>query len=172
MGVSGSISCIIRAAPLYGQDRLSAHIFATKGREQYLLEGIVVALWTIGCSFSFVLTYYSTKIPFPPLRHVGVILGLAMFAVFILQLWQAYTEKTPWYNIKDTLPSELWAMLSSGIKKNTGIFKRLVRLSEIYLSSSYKNLKSFRLKADTILLNYLKRIFQPYFSSFMKQESS
>lgn len=154
VGVSGSISCIIRSAPLYVSG--SSTLFASRGREQYLLEGIIVALWTLGCGLSLVLSFLSTKIPIPPVRHVLVILGFAMFVVFSLQIWNAYVDKTPWYSIKDTVPEEVWRWLSSSVKKSSGVLKRLLRVSEIYLWE-FKDLQSLQKRAKPILFDYLKK---------------
>jgi hypothetical protein len=140
------------------------HIFATRGREQYLLEGIIVALWTVASAGSLACTYFATKIPIPPLRHVLIILSLASFIVFSMQIWIAYIDKTPWYNISDTLPSDLWIWLSSGVKKNSGILKRCYRLSEMYLKE-YKDLNSFKKKIEVVLVDYIKKLMNMYFQT-------
>ena len=41
--------------------------------------------------------------------------------------------QTRWYNVRDTVPPAYWAFLSSSVKKSSGLAKRLVRLSEIFL---------------------------------------
>lgn len=161
MGVSGSISCIIRSAPLYANDRYNPTIFATRGREQFLLEGIIVALWTIGCGLSIFITYFGTRLPLSPLRHVVVILGLAMFVVFSMELWSAYIDKTPWYSIRETLPQQVWAWLSGGVRKDSNLVKRLFRLSEVYVKD-FKDMESFQKKAKIILTDYLKKLLKKY----------
>ena len=171
MGVSGSISCIIRSAPFYANDRYNPSIFATRGREQFLFEGIIVALWTIGCGFSLFITYFGTRIPFSPLRHVVVILGLAMFVVFSMELWNAYADKTPWYSIRETLPQEVWKWLSGGVRKDSTLLKRLVRLSEVYVRE-FKDLHSFRKKAKIILTDYVKKLLKKYAGVRFSKNSS
>ncbi|RYG63970.1 hypothetical protein EON64_14900, partial [archaeon] len=48
VGVSGSISCVIRGAPLFGFSRQGVvSVFAAQGREQFYLEGIAVAALTL-----------------------------------------------------------------------------------------------------------------------------
>ena len=125
VGVSGSIFCIIRSAPPYGYSKSGLVIFAGQGRDQYLVEGIIVALWTVGCGIIVNLMMWVTKMRrFPLFRHVMVLLCFSAFIVLLLQIWNAYILKTGWYSLKETLPNEVWQFLTSGIKKNSGILKR------------------------------------------------
>lgn len=63
VGVSGSIYCVIRSAPFYGVSRHGEmQIFAGQGRDQYFIEGIIVAGWAVGCGLSVAAMYYSTKL--------------------------------------------------------------------------------------------------------------
>lgn len=73
VGISGSIYCIIRSVPLYEAGRDGNNIMSGRNREQYLLEGIIIALLTIASSFSFILMYAATKAPYSIVRHTGVI---------------------------------------------------------------------------------------------------
>jgi hypothetical protein len=131
-------------------------IFAGAGREQYLLEGIIVAAWTVGCGVAGIMMYWSTKMPFAPLRHVMVIGSMSVFIVLAMQIWTAYVDKTRWYNLKDTMPEHLWSYFTSSVKKSSGLPKRLLRLSEIWLFD-YKDWKGFKGKVQTLIVDYLKR---------------
>ena len=57
----------------------------------------------------------------------------SMFIVLGLQIFEAYVDKTRWYTMKDTVPPHYWNFLSSSVKKSSGLMKRLVRVSEIFL---------------------------------------
>jgi len=83
-------------------------IFAAQGRDQYLVEGIIVALWTLGCGLSAYLMIAFSKLRFPVLRHGLIILCMAIFMLLLVQIFEAYRAKTAWYTIRDTLPSEVW----------------------------------------------------------------
>lgn len=158
VGVSGSISCIIRSAPLYGIGRDGAiEIFADANREQYVLEGLVIAAFTLGAAMSIVLLFYSTKLPYALLRHVVAIAAMSMFIVFGLQVWNAYIDKTRWYSLKETIPEQLWAYLTATVKKKSWLPKRLLRLSEYWLYE-YKDWEGFQKRAKTLLIDYLLRI--------------
>ena len=137
VGVSGSISCIIRSSPLYGYEGSrrgdpGVRIFAGQGREQYFVEGFIVAAWTVGCGLAGLMLYYSTKVPFALVRHVMAIAAMSAFIVLGLQIFEAYSEKTRWYQIKETIPPQFWSFLTSSVKKSSGLIKRLVRVSEIW----------------------------------------
>lgn len=140
-------------------------IFAPQGRDQYSVEGIIVALCTIGCGLSYFLLYWSTKVRFPLLRHVLVILSLTLFMVLSLQLWSAYTSKTLWYSLKDTFPADVWAFFASSVKKQSGLVKRLFRVSELWLVT--KDESAFYKKFDGLFVDYVKKTF---FSSIFKSE--
>lgn len=127
------------------------------GRDQYLIEGIIVALLTIGCGAAVSFAYYITKLPFPVIRHIGVIFALALFTVLLLQIWDAYSEKTKWYRIRDTLPSQVWWYLTSSVKKTSNLPKRLIRISEIWLFE-YKDWSGFQKKFQQLVADYVVRI--------------
>lgn len=156
VGVSGSIFCIIRSAPLYGADRQGVRIFAGAGREQYLVEGVLVALMTVGCGISGLLIYYGTKLPIGPLRHVVVILAMSCFVVLCLEIGEAYIDKTRWYSVKETVDKPVWEYMTSTVKKNSGLVKRMLRLSEIWLVE-YKDWAGFMKKVQSLLVDYVKR---------------
>lgn len=159
VGVSGSIFCVIRSAPLYGPGPGgSLSIFAPQGREQYLLEGVIVAALTLTMAALCHLLRLSTSVRFPLLRHVLVLCCLAAFCTLGVQLWMAYVIKTPWYSLKETLPAELWRAVASSVKKTSGLGKRLWRLSEYWLlDPSAQDPAVLWKKADGLLLDYLKR---------------
>jgi hypothetical protein len=167
VGVSGSIYCIIRSAPAFGYSRQGVlSIFAAQGREQFLLEGIIVALWTIGCAISYFMIYQFSKLRFPLLRHVGILLGMSLFIVLALQVWTAYGTKTAWYSLKETLPAEVWHFLRSSVKKDSNLFKRLLRLSEIWLTE--KTFDGFQKKFELLIVDYVKRVV-PFFAEVVQK---
>ena len=84
-----------------------------------------------------------------------------MFVVFSMELWSAYIDKTPWYSIRDTLPQQVWAWLSGGVRKDSNLVKRLFRLSEVYVKD-FKDMESFQKKAKIILTDYLKKLLKKY----------
>ncbi len=157
VGVSGSIFCIIRSAPMYGMNQYgNIQIYAGAGRDQYLLEGILVAAMTVGCGIAGCLMYYGTSWKYEPIsRHIFVILGLSIFIVCALELGETYKLKTQWYRLQDTVPAPIWAWITSSVKKTSGIPKRLLRLSEVWLET--KNIGTFYKKANLLLVDYVKR---------------
>lgn len=145
---------MIRSAPLYGYSRKgSIEIFAGQGRDQYLAEGVIVALWTLGCGLAAGLLLISTKIRFPLLRHALALLSLSIFAVLSVHIFDSYSMKTRWYNVKDTVPAPLWTWLSASTKKSSGLFKRLLRVSEVFLYE-FKDWDSFQIKAKSLVWDY------------------
>ena len=123
---------------------------------QYFIEGLIVAAWTVGCGFAGLLLVYSPKLPFWRLRHAAALLSLSVFVVLCLQIWDAYVEKTRWYTLKDTLPKELFAFLTSSVKKNSGLAKRLLRVSEIWLFD-YKDWPAFLKSVNFYVTDYVVR---------------
>lgn len=155
MGVSGSIFCVIKSAPLYGMTRKGVSIFATQGRDQYLLEGIIIALMTLACGFAAYFLHIATRLRrFPVLRHVLVILALAVWIVLGYHIFETYRMKTGWYQLKDTFPPELWAFFSSALKKNSSLPKRLFRVSEVWLFEA-KDFAAFQKKFQALVVDYL-----------------
>jgi len=65
-----------------------------------------------------------------------VLLCATVSVVLLLQIWNAYVMKTGWYSLRETLPQELWAFLTSSVKRGSGPAKRLIRLSEYWLFES------------------------------------
>ena len=125
VGVSGCIFCVIRSAPMYswegggrrGGGEPGVKIFAGAGREQYMVEGFIVASWTVGCGLAGLILHYSTKAPLAPVRHALVLFSMAMFIVLGIQIFEAYVAKTRWYRMSDTLPPAYWAFMTSSVKK-------------------------------------------------------
>ncbi len=159
VGVSGSIFCVIRSAPLVGRYQgRGLTIFAGQGRDQYLLEGLIVGLLTVGCGIAGMMMIGASKIksPEPLTRHIGVILALSLFVVLSLEIAELYKLKTGWYQVKDTLPPGMWAWMSGSVKKSTGLVKRMFRLSEVFINE-YSTFGGFKKKAKSIILDYLSR---------------
>lgn len=159
MGVSGSIFCIIRSAPPFGFTRQGTlSIFAPQGRDQFLVEGIIVALWTVGAGLSAYFALQSTKLPIPLVRELLVLIFVTCFIVLGREIWMAYVQKTAWYSMKDTVPPVVWTYLTSGVKKNSDLFKRLIRVSEIWLFE-VKGLdyEAFAKKFQLLVVDYVKR---------------
>jgi hypothetical protein len=155
VGVSGSIFCIIRSAPLFGNSRSGGlRIFAGQGRDQYLIEGIIVALWTIGCGLAGVLMYYGTKMPIGFLRNAVVLFSLSVFIVLSLHIWDGYIEKTRWYSLQNTLPGEVMNYFKSNIKKSSGLMKRLIRVSDYWLNEA-KDINQVQRKFKSLVLDYI-----------------
>ena len=57
---------------------------------------------------------------------------------------------------QDTVPPELWRYLSSSVKKSSGLLKRLIRVSEIWMFE-YKNFATFQSRAKILVMDYIKR---------------
>ena len=158
IGVSGSIFCIIRSAPLFGNGRTGGlRIFAGQGRDQYLVEGIIVALWTIGCGLAGVLMYYGTKMPIGFLRNAVVLFSLSIFIVLSLHIWDGYVEKTRWYSLQSTLPREVMNYFKSNIKKSSGLMKRMIRVSDYWLHEA-KDINQVQRKFKTLVLDYVVKV--------------
>jgi len=159
VGVSGSIFCIIRSPPLYGTPKggKGIAIFGTQGQQQYLIEGLVVAALTVGCGLSLVMINQSSKLKvWGPLRHMLVILSLTAFTVCAMEIAECYIYKTPWYNLKETVPKDLWGWFSSGLRKNSSLGKRLWRISEIWMYE-FKDWSAFGNKVGVILGDWAQR---------------
>lgn len=155
VGVSGSIFCVIKGAPLYGMTRKGVSIFATQGRDQYMLEGIIVAAMTLACGFAAYFLHIATRMRrFPLLRHLLVILSIAVWIVLGVHIFNTYTMKTGWYQLKDTFPPELWIFFSGALKKSSSLPKRLFRVSEIWLFEA-KDLAGFQKKFQSLVVDYL-----------------
>ena len=156
IGVSGSIFCIIRSPPLYGTPYGSKglKIFADQGQQQYLIEGFVIAGLTVGCGAALALVVTAPKLPlWAPLKHIFVLIGLAAFLVCGLEVAEAYAFKTQWYSIHETLPRELWSWINGSLKKSSSLPKRILRISEIWMSD-FKDWNSFGKKVGAILADY------------------
>ncbi len=134
-------------------------IFAAQGRDQYTAEGIIVALWTIGCGLSYYGLFFFSKVRFPVIRHVGILLSLTCFFVLALEIWKAYTVKTAWYSLRETFPQDVWKFFASSVKKNSGLAKRLLRLSEIFLYD-FKDWDTLYKKFDGLIVEYVKRLVE------------
>jgi hypothetical protein len=161
VGVSGSIFCIIRSPPWYGNDYRGGtgiQIFAGQGREQYVLEGMIIAGVSVLVAIAGTVVVKApswTNLP-SILRHVLVIAGLAVFVTFSIQLAEIYIFKTPWYNIKETIPEDIWTWMRGSVRKTSTLPKRIMRLSEIWLYE-FKDWTGFGKKAKSLLVDYLFR---------------
>jgi len=158
-GVSGSIYCLLRNVPIVGQNRQGGiSIFAGQGREQYTLEGIIIALWTIGCGLSLYLMHYFTTKRYSIVRHLGVILCMSSFIVLLSLLTTQYLEKTKWYQISEVVDKTIYTAatnyMKQTVKPSSGLFKRLVRISE-YVLKEYKDFDSFGKKFKVIIVDYI-----------------
>lgn len=153
--MSGSIFCVIKSAPLYGMSRKGVTIFASQGRDQFLLEGIIIAFMTLLCGFAAYSLVLATKIRrFPVVRHLLVVLSLAVWVVLGAYIFEVYVAKTGWYHLKDTVPPQVWFWIASAVKKSTTLPKRLWRVSEIWLFES-KDWAGFQKKFQALVLDYL-----------------
>jgi len=171
-GVSGSVYCIIRSSPLYsvGRDG-SFSIFSTGGRDQTVLEGVVVALYTLGCSLGIYAMYFmsSFSMPMPKgkcnfipafipgaIRSVLVCAAAAFVILCADLLFRLYVSKTAWYHVKETIPPYLWTFYSSPLKKTSGLVKRLMRVTYIFVFE-FVDWPSFRKTLQSYIGNYLLR---------------
>ena len=164
VGVSGSIFCIIRSAQPFGMTRMGLMLFSMGGRDQFLIEGIIVALWTLGCglaAYGIMLTPKALR-RFPLLQHAVVLLCAAVWLVLAVHIWEAYRQKTMWYTLQETLPGELWTWMTASVKKSSSLVKRLHRLSELWLTSDCLHSKTdwvaFQKKFKLLLVDYIMRI--------------
>lgn len=169
--MSGSIFCVIKSAPAFGYGgggrrnkggASSVVLFAPQGRDQYLIEGFIVALWSLGCGVVGYIMIAVTKMRrFPILRHILVMLCMAIWMVLLLQIFESYCSKTGWYSLKDTLPSELASWFTASVKKNTALPKRLYRISEIWLLDTKYGSKEwvsgFMKKFQLLVVDYIVR---------------
>mmetsp|Transcript_36085 Transcript_36085/g.36770 ORF Transcript_36085/g.36770 Transcript_36085/m.36770 type:complete len:405 (-) Transcript_36085:43-1257(-) len=156
VGVSGSIYCVIRSAPLYGSSRTGVSIFSGQNRDQYIIEGIILALFTLSAGMALVAMNFATKIPIAIIRHVGVLISMSVFIIMLLQIWYAYTDKTRWYSLKDTLPPIVWSWMTSSVKKNSGLLKRFWRVCEFWLLE-FKDWEGMQRKAKILIYDYIGR---------------
>lgn len=61
-----------------------------------------------------------------------------------------------YHHTQDTFPPELWRFLSTSVKKSSGLLKRLVRVSEIWMFE-YKNFATFQSRSKVLVMDYIKR---------------
>lgn len=73
-----------------------------------------------------------------------------------MELWNAYTMKTSWYKLQDTLPETVWTWLSSTVKKNSSLPKRLLRIFEYWLMEC-KDWDGLKKKVKVLIVDYLSR---------------
>lgn len=105
IGVSGSLFCLIRQVPLLNNNKGILRIFSYQDREQYILEGIIVSMWSLGCGLAGIGILYSSKIRFVIARHAMILFFMTVFIVLLVEIFNAYTEKTRWYRLRDTIPN-------------------------------------------------------------------
>ena len=55
------------------------------------------------------------------------------------------------------MPTEVWQWLASSVRKNSGIFKRLYRVSQIWMFE-YKDIEGFKLKVKQIVIDYVTKV--------------
>lgn len=162
VGVSGSLYCVIRSTPLVGYAADGEiQIFSGGNRDQFLLEGVIVAFWTLAVACGCVGMMKSATLPSSAMRHVGVIVSLSIIIVFLTEICDLYGDKTEWYHVKDTYPSYAWSWLSvvSGpVKKQSRLWKRLLRVSELFLFD-FRNWPSFKQRFQILLVDYLMRLW-------------
>jgi hypothetical protein len=136
-------------------------IFAGEGRDQFVLEGIVISLYTFGCGIALALIHWLSKFKYPLLKHVLIIIALAIFVVCSMELWNLYKFKTRWYNLSSTLPPQLSVWLTSAVKKNSGFLKRFFRLGE-YVLFELKDWEGFQKKFNSLIVEYGQRLLEEY----------
>ena len=164
VGVSGTIYCIIRSTPLYGFARDGQiEFFSGESRDQYLLEGLIVAGYVLGTATGLILMHYSTRLPYAIVRTICVCISIGLFLSMGHNLWKSYIYKTSWYSLKDTLPAPVWHFMSSSVKKNSGLPKRFYRLIEIYLSDDFDvfngdDWRRLQKKFQTLIIDYIMRV--------------
>lgn len=174
-GVSGSVYCIIRNTPLYNIQRGGQFsLFSPQSRDQTVLEGITVALFTLGISFSMYLVQVAastTSLDMSRL-NIGIVgwwlerlvravlaaLALAVLLISFDALWESYIFKTQWYRIEETMPSWIWSSFMGKVTKSSGFVKRFVKLVTIYIYD-FKSWPAFSKSIDTYLLRFLYRTF-------------
>ena len=129
VGVSGSIFCVIRSPPWYGNNYQKGgglQIFAGQGREQYVLEGLLIAGMSVLCGGALAVGYKATKMHVGSvMRHVLVLMALAIFVTVAVQLTEIYIFKTGWYRIQETVPAEVWSWFKGSVRKSSSLPKRL-----------------------------------------------
>ena len=74
--VSFVVAAVIFVFDISYSPSLGIKIFAGQGREQYFVEGFIVAAWTVGCGLAGLILHQSNKAPFAIVRHVLVILAM------------------------------------------------------------------------------------------------
>jgi hypothetical protein len=126
------------------------------GRDQTVLEGVAVALYTVGAGFSLWGLEKSSRIKNSYISRVVILLCLASSGVMLSKIWTCYTFKTTWYNLKGTMPSTVWNWIASPVKRTSGVWKRIFRLCEIFVLE-YKSYENFAKKCKSILVDYLLR---------------
>jgi hypothetical protein len=170
-GVSGSVYCIIRNTPAYsvGRDgRFS--LFSDQSRDQTVLEGLTIALFTLGFALSMYLAHVAASTPmlsFDPkviwknavgkiVRAVIVSAALALLLVSFNALWDSYIFKTQWYRVSETMPGYVWKPFTDKVVRSSGLLKRLQKLSTIFVYE-FKTWDAFMKNCDTYLFKFLKR---------------
>ncbi|KDO27618.1 hypothetical protein SPRG_06888 [Saprolegnia parasitica CBS 223.65] len=99
LSVSGMVYCIIREPPAFSQERNGKiTFFHPQGRQQFVVEGLIVGGYDIVAALSVILMSQSAvAIKNTTLRYLALGLCLAMFLVAYRQMVSAYAFKNPWY---------------------------------------------------------------------------
>ena len=136
----------------------------------------MIAGYVLGTAMALILMHYSTKLPYAFARNFCVCLSIGIFLTLGQNLWQAHSDKTRWYHLKDMLPESVWQFMSSSVKKDSWLPKRIYRLLEIFLSDDFdlfdsQDWRKLQQKFQTLIVDYIMRVLG-FSSGSMKSSAS
>ncbi|EWM24709.1 Oligosaccharyl transferase complex, subunit OST3/OST6 [Nannochloropsis gaditana] len=159
IATGGMIYCIIRRPPPFGITQQKVKLISTRDTsDMFVFEGLLMGFLQLAAGLAFVLTYFfASRRRQTLLQWIGINLSLAAALYFLHQIFGFYSEKARWYRIQHIVDPMMANFLFGNMKKGSGLFRRLVRLTQLWLYE-FKDLVSFRRSAMSYLGKYIKRL--------------
>ena len=160
IGVSGSIFCLIRHAELLSYEGRSRvpYIFGDSSYGHNYAEGMIIATLSLFCGMISFWMYYVSMMTISIGRDILILLSIVLFVVAVTNIYEPYALETSYYRMNRLLPFSMWDWLVAPAKKNSGIVKRIIRVSWFTLSEC-RSLEEFSNKVQIILFAYIKRSY-------------
>ena len=95
--------------------------------------------------------------------YICASLSYFYFLTCVCEICIILGSKTSWYHLKDTLPAPAWHFISSSVKKNSWLPKRIYRLCEFFLSNEFDIFDAsdwglLQKKFKTLIIDYVVRV--------------
>ncbi|GAB5033214.1 cbl-interacting serine threonine-protein kinase 9 [Nannochloropsis oceanica] len=155
----GMIYCLIRTPPPYGVYLQKVQLFMNRdSSDQFVAEGLVMGSIQLCAGLSFVGMYwFASQKRNGIAQWLGINLSLAAALYFLHRLFAFYATKTRWYDVNSTLDPNLSTFLFGNMKKGSGLFRRVLRVTQLWLYE-YKDWGVFRRTASSLMAKYVKKM--------------